>query len=90
MNQIPDDLDRRLAEQRQRSNPRHVEFMEWVDQRHQREKRWRPHYAISTQRFDFSNLLWEENVLGDIGGEIAGRHFPVFANANGFGDHPWR
>ena len=66
MNQIPDELDRRLAEQRQRSNLRHVEFMEWVDQRHQREKRWRPHYAISTQPVRFQQPA--------LGGERPWRH----------------
>jgi hypothetical protein len=90
MNQIPDDLDRRLAEQRQRSNLRHVEFMEWVEINGTNEKRdGVPTMQSAPSRFDFSNLLWE-NVPGDIGGETAGRHFPVFANANGFGDQPWR
>jgi hypothetical protein len=45
MDQIPDDLDKRLAEQRRLSDLRYVETMEWFDERREREKRWRRHYA---------------------------------------------
>ena len=52
MNQTPDDLDRRLAVQTERSKLRHVEMMGWVDQRHQQEKRRRQRY----ERFKW--LYW--------------------------------
>jgi hypothetical protein len=60
MNQSSEDLDldRRLAEQRQRSKLRHVEFMEWIDQRHQQEKRSRRHY----ERFRW--LYWSAGAVG--------------------------
>ena len=49
MNQIIDDLDRRLAEQRRLAACRLnlAETLEWSNQRHEREERWRCHY----QRF---------------------------------------
>lgn len=44
MNQTSSDLVRRLAEQTERSTLRHVELLEWIDERHQREKSGRERY----------------------------------------------
>ena len=57
MNQSSEDLDRRLAEQMQRSKLRHVEYLEWIDRRHQREERWRRHY----ERFRW--LYWSAGAV---------------------------
>lgn len=61
MDPTPVDLDRRLAEQMERSKLHHIELMEWLDQRHQREKRWRLHY----QRF-----RWFYRCAAGVGGMV--------------------
>jgi hypothetical protein len=52
MDPTPADLDRRLAEQMERSKLRHIESLEWADEMHQLEKRRRQRY----QRFRW--LYW--------------------------------